>query len=61
MKIYTPKEAAVIISKSVDYVYKNIKNGNLQAVKLGSKIYRIQDCMLESFMDKERGYKQYLH
>ena len=53
-KVYTPKEAAEILSISDKTMMDWLRAGKIQGVKVG-KYWRIMDQDLEAFLQQNRG------
>lgn len=56
MEFYTPHEVAEILRLSYPTVYKLIKNGDIEAIKLGAH-YRVPASAIENMIDKNKDEK----
>jgi len=48
---YTVKEVAKILKRSVTTIYKYIKTGQLQAVKINSQSYLVKESQIAKFLE----------
>lgn len=54
-KSYKPREVAEMLGCSLDNVYRLIKEGKLQAFRIGGRVnMRITDIALQNFLDSEK-------
>jgi len=53
MTIYTVREVATMLKVNYRTVLDLISKGKLKATRVGSKIFRVDECELKKYMDRE--------
>ena len=53
-EVLTPAEVAKALSVSMDTVYKLIAEGEIKAVRIGQKLWRIDKRQLNSYMKGQK-------
>lgn len=56
MEFYTPHEVAEILRISYKTVYKLLKSGKLESIKIGAH-YRVPKSAIENMIDKNKDEK----
>lgn len=58
LKVYTTDEAAKILGVTRMTIHRYIKDGKLDCFKLGNRLVRITQGMLNDYIEKHRKSKQ---
>ena len=53
-KMYSPEEISSLLNISVATIYRWIKAGRLNAVKISNKVYRISEKSVKEFLENNK-------
>jgi hypothetical protein len=51
-KIYKAKAVAQTIDTSTDFIWKEVRAGNLQAIVIANRLYRFRGCDLNKWLER---------